>query len=111
MTPGNVEPTGLAAFVAERIGSLDRRVEQMGRDIHARIDRQTRETKDELQEIKQMHEKAEDARDAEEDDQDARISDIERTMQMVKGGILVISAILTAVLIPVALVFLDHLLH
>lgn len=98
---------GFVAFVAERIGSLDRRLEEMGRGIHARIDRQSDETNERLREIRQAQEKVKLDHTEELEERDVRISDIERTTQMVKGGLLVISALV----VPAALLVLDHVLR
>lgn len=101
------EASGFVAFVAERIGSLDRRLEEMGRGIHARIDRQSDQTNEHLRGIKLAQEKAGTDHDEEMEKRDERLSDIERTTQMVKGGLLVISALV----VPAALVVLDHVLR
>lgn len=103
-TPAN---GGFVAFVAERIGGLDRRLEEMGRGLHERLNRQEQREERNLVEMRRMHKGAEDARDESEDERDVRITDVERTVQMVKGGLLVISALV----VPAALVVLDHVLR
>jgi hypothetical protein len=90
--------------IAEKIANLDRRVEESGRKIEERLSRHSDHQDRHLLEIKkaqrdveqQVHSRIDDEvekRTAAEREVGQRMTDIERTVQMVKGGIGVLIAI------------------
>lgn len=98
---------GLLSLVAERIGALDRRIEDVGKGLHERLNRADEHHDKHLNSMSENHEKAERARDEREDRLSTRLTDVERSTAMVKGGI----AVIVTLILPFAIVGFDHLLR
>lgn len=97
MTP---QEEGLMALVAERIGALDRRIEDVGKGLQQRLDRS-----DERHERRAVEIAAH--KDNEHHELWEGLSNVQRSVQMLKGAV----AVIVVVILPFATVAFDHLIR
>jgi hypothetical protein len=97
MTP---QEEGLLNLVAERIGALDRRIEDVGRALHSRIDRSDERHENQVKEITK-------AKDDVHKELWEGLSNVQRSVQMLKGAI----AVIVVLVLPFATIAFDHMLR
>ena len=97
MTP---KEEGLLSLVAERLGAFDRRIEEVGRGLHSRIDRSDERSE---RHVKNLTEQ----KDETHKELWEGLSDVQRSVQMLKGAI----AVIVTILLPFAVVYFEHLIN